>query len=58
MSTASIIIAVLGALFIAASLVRLAASGNMTPQAKTWLIIGSIFSLVAAWLWLYQPGMR
>ena len=24
---------------------------TLVPQAKTWLIIGIIFSAVAAWLW-------
>lgn len=58
MNTTHIIIAVLGTLFIAAGLVRLASSGKMVPQAKAWLIVGIAFSLVAAWLWLYQPGLH
>jgi hypothetical protein len=46
-----LIFAVLGPLFLLLGLASLIRAGRMVPQAKTWLIIGVIFSAVAAWLW-------
>lgn len=53
-----LIFAVLGPLFLLLAGWRYLRAGSLVPQAKTWLIIGIIFSLVAAWLRFYQPGMR
>ena len=50
-----IIFAVLGPLFLLLGASRLLRAGKLVPQAKTWLIIGIIFSAVAAWLW-FGPG--
>jgi hypothetical protein len=48
---AKLIFAVLGPLFLVLGFISLMKTGRMQPQAKTWLIIGSISSAVAAWLW-------
>lgn len=50
--TAKYILAILGVVFLLAAGVRLAKdSGKLGPAAKTWLIIGVIFSAVSAWTW-------
>lgn len=50
--TAKYILAILGVVFLAAAAVRLAKdSGKLGPAAKTWLIIGVIFTAVCAWTW-------
>ena len=53
-----IVFTVIGPLFLLLAGWRYLRAGSLVPQAKTWLIIGIVFSLVAAWLWLYQPGVR
>jgi surface polysaccharide O-acyltransferase-like enzyme len=50
-----LIFAVLGPLFLLLAGWRILSAGKLVPQAKTWLIIGIIFSAVAAWLW-FGPG--
>ena len=55
MIDAKIVITVLGPLFLLAGAWRFSQAGRLVPQAKTWLIIGSIFIAVAAWLW-FGPG--
>lgn len=50
-----LIFAILGALFLLLAGWRYMSAGKLVPQAKTWLIIGIIFSAVAAWLW-FGPG--
>jgi surface polysaccharide O-acyltransferase-like enzyme len=50
-----LIFSVLGPLFLVLSGWRYIKAGRLVPQAKTWLIIGIIFSAVAAWLW-FGPG--
>ena len=52
-----LIFAVLGPLFLLLAGWRCWRAGGLVPQAKTWLIIGVIFSAVAAWLW-FGPGQR
>lgn len=52
-----IVFAILGPLFLMMAGWRTLKAGKLIPQAKAWLVIGSIFSAVAAWLWWYQPGM-
>jgi len=52
-----LIFAVLGPLFLLLAGWRCWRAGGLVPQAKTWLIIGGIFSAVAVWLWL-GPGSR
>ena len=53
-----LIFSVLGPLFLLLAGWRCLQAGRFVPQAKAWLIIGIVFSLVAAWLWWYQPSMR
>jgi hypothetical protein len=48
---AKLIFAVLGPVFLLLGFASLIRAGRMKPQAKTWLMIGAIFSAVAAWLW-------
>jgi len=48
---AKLIFAVLGPVFLVLGSVSFIKAGRMQPQAKTWLMIGTIFSAVAAWLW-------
>jgi hypothetical protein len=48
---AKLIFAVLGPVFLLMGLTSLLRSSGLQPQAKTWLLVGTIFSLVAAWLW-------
>jgi hypothetical protein len=52
---AKMIFALLGPLFLMMAAFRTLRAGKLVPQAKTWLIIGIIFSAVAAWLW-FGPG--
>lgn len=50
--TAKYILGILGVAFLVAAGVRLARDrGQLGPAAKTWLIIGVIFSAVSAWTW-------
>ena len=50
--TAKYILAILGVVFLVAAGVRLARDGGkIGPAAKTWLIIGVIFSAVSAFTW-------
>ena len=53
-----LIFTVLGPLFLLLAGWRCLRAGSFVPQAKAWLCVGVIFSLVAAWLWFYQPGTR
>jgi hypothetical protein len=48
---AKLIFAVLGPVFLLLGFSSLIRAGRMQPQAKTWLMIGTIFSAVAGWLW-------
>ena len=50
-----IIFTILGPLFLLLAGWRTLRAGTLVPQAKTWLIIGIIFSAVALWLW-FGPG--
>ena len=47
------VFAVLGPLFLLLALWRGLHSGGLVPQARTWLILGVIFSAVAVWLWAH-----
>lgn len=49
------IFTVLGPLFLLLALWRIGRGGGLSPQARTWLLIGAIFSAVAAWLWFHTP---
>jgi hypothetical protein len=51
---AKTIFAVLGPLFLVLAAVRTAQARALVPQARTWWIVGTIFSLVALWLWFGQ----
>ena len=46
---------ILGLFFLALGLLRWATARRLVPQARTWLIAGTIFSVVAAWLWHRLP---
>jgi hypothetical protein len=46
-----LVFTVLGPVLLALGVLRWLGTGRMVPQAKTWLLIGAIFSAVAAWLW-------
>lgn len=48
---AKTVLAVLGPLFLALGVWRAASAGRLVPQARTWLIVGVVFSAMAAWLW-------
>ena len=48
---AKTILAILGPLFLLLALWRTVRARALVPQARTWWIIGTIFSLVALWLW-------
>ena len=45
------VFAVLGPLFLLLALWRALRAGWLVPQARTWSILGAIFSAVAVWLW-------
>jgi hypothetical protein len=53
-----LIFAILGPLFLLLAAWRYSRAGRLVPQARAWLIIGIIFSAVAAWLWFTHPGAR
>ncbi len=48
-----LIFTIIGPLFLLLAGWRCVQAGRLVPQAKTWLIIGVVFSAVAAWLWWY-----
>ncbi len=48
---AKLIFAVLGPAFLLMALLSVLRSGRLQPQSQTWVLVGTIFSLVAAWLW-------
>jgi hypothetical protein len=45
-----LIFAILGPLFLLLALTRTVQARKLVPQARAWLIVGTIFSLVALWL--------
>jgi uncharacterized membrane protein HdeD (DUF308 family) len=53
-----LIFAVLGPVFLLLGVAKWVSARRLHPQAKTWLIIGIIFSAVAAWLWFGVPPIR
>ena len=46
-----LIFAILGPLFLVLGAGRCLAAGHLHPQGRIWLLVGAIFSAVAAWLW-------
>ena len=46
-----LLFAVLGPLFLVLGAWRGLHAGTLVPQARTWLLLGAIFSAIAAWLW-------
>ena len=50
-----IIFAILGPLFLLLGGLRCVQARALPPQARTWLLIGLVFSGVAAWLWWRVP---
>jgi hypothetical protein len=51
---AKTILAVLGPLFLLLAIWRAVQARALVPQARTWFIVGTVFSLVALWLWFGQ----
>ena len=50
---AKYVVAVLALLFLVLGFVRLARDrGRIAPASRTWLLVGAIFALVSAWLWM------
>lgn len=50
---AKYIVAVLALVFLALGFGRLARDGGrIAPASRTWLLVGAIFALVSAWLWM------
>jgi len=50
------ILGCLAVLFLALGGLRVAReSGRIDPAARTWLLIGVIFSVVSVWLWVSRP---
>ncbi len=48
---ANVILSVLGSVFLVLGIWRFLSAGyRMVPQARAWMIVGSVFLLVAAWL--------
>jgi hypothetical protein len=56
MPDAKTILAILGPLLFALGALRAWQTGRVVAQARTWLIVGAIFSAVAAWLWSTAPA--
>jgi hypothetical protein len=46
--------AVLGPLFLALGVVRFVQARRLVPQARTWFILGVVFTAVAVWLWVVR----
>lgn len=53
---AKTILAVLGPLFLLLAAWRTVQARRLVPQARTWWIVGGVFSLVSLWLWFGQHG--
>jgi hypothetical protein len=54
---ARLVFTALGPLFLLLAGWRCWRARSLLPQARAWLIVGAIFSAVAAWLW-FGPGHR
>ena len=52
--TAQLIFTVLGPLFLLLGAWRCISAGHFESPGRTWVLIGVIFSAVAAWLWWLQ----
>ncbi len=51
---AKLIIPVIGAVFLVLALARVTKDRwRLQPASKAWFLLGSIFSVVSAWLWLH-----
>ena len=48
---------VLGPALIATGAIRWAAARRLVPQARTYLLLGAIFTAVAMWLWWMRPTL-
>ena len=55
---AQLVFTVLGPIFLMLGVWRCISAGSLVPQARTWLLIGVIFSGVAAYLWWSQMPAR
>jgi uncharacterized membrane protein HdeD (DUF308 family) len=49
---AKYILTALAGVFLILGVRRLLRHGARHPQARAWLLVGGIFSVVSAWLWL------
>lgn len=56
--SAQLVFTVLGPIFLMLGTWRCISAGSLVPQARTWLLIGVIFSVVAAYLWWSQTSVR
>jgi hypothetical protein len=50
--TAKYILAALSVVFLTLAVMRLRAAGIGHPQVRAWLIVGSVFAVVSAWLFV------
>lgn len=57
MIDAKLIFTLLGPLFLVLGMWRAVTRGPMSPQARAGLLVGAIFSAVAAWLWSRSTGL-
>jgi len=46
-----LLFSVLGPALLALGALRALHAGILAPQARTWLLLGAIFSAIALWLW-------
>lgn len=46
----SIVFAVAAAVFLLLAVARMVRDRRMAPASRTWLVVGSVFALVAVWL--------
>jgi len=53
---ANYILGCLAVVFLALGGLRSAHDGKVGPAARTWLMIGVIFGVVSAWVWLSARG--
>jgi hypothetical protein len=53
-----LVFTILGPLFLVLGTKVWLDAGKVTPKARTWLILGVCFSVVAAWLWWKSPVVR